>query len=151
VNIYYFPRILFCHTTAIPVAAVYPGGIYGPADSEQYLPRDWILVGTDLHPHAASPICCTSTPLLNWPGFGPLFEVCLVRLLPNERVGQSHQPSTALRSTASRARSALILVGVPVLVPPSRHPVSICDKVLHVKGHASNHGLFSVIQRYSLI
>jgi hypothetical protein len=65
--------------------------------------------------------------------------------LPNERVGQSHQPSTALRSTASRARSALILVGVPVLVPPSRHPVLYVIKVLHVEGHASNHGHFSVI------
>jgi hypothetical protein len=141
VNRYYFPRNLLCHTTAIPVAAVYPGGIYGPADSEQYLPRNRILVGTDPHPYAASPVNCVSTPL-NWPGFGPLFEVCLARLLPNERVGQGHLPSTALKSTASWAQSALILVGVPDTVPPSRHPVFICDKALHVKGHASNHGLF---------
>ena len=81
-----FPEF-FCHPTAIPVAAVCPGDIYGPADSEQYLPRDRIFVGTDPHLHAASPVNWTS-PLLNCLGFGPL---CLFgAALPNERVGQSH-------------------------------------------------------------
>jgi hypothetical protein len=157
VNRYYFPRILL----SLPAASlVIPRQSLLPLSTPGYLWSCRLRAVSAPRPDTCGDGSASScgfpyllylniTAWLAW-SWAP-FRSLLAWLLPNERVGQSHQPSTALRSTASRARSALILVGVPVLVPPSRHPVSICDKVLHVKGHASNHGLFSVIQRYSLI
>jgi hypothetical protein len=150
VNRYYFPRFLLSHH-GNPCCCCLPRGYLWSCRLRAVSAPQPDTCGDRSASSCSFPyqLYLNTTPLAwIWAPVRSLFGVAIAK-----RTCWSEPPALygAKEHCLLGAVSALILVGVPVLVPPSRHPVSYVIKVLHVKGHASNHGLFTVIQRYRLI